>query len=122
MTPTARTLKLLREQGYTAEVVEHWIPYRRIRRDLWGLDIVALHPEDPGVLGVQCTTTSNLAARRHKLAALPAIHLWLATGNQVALVGWRKRKVKRGGKAYKWEPTWQDLTADALGAASGPEA
>ena len=35
--PTTLTLKHLREQGYTAEVVERWNPHARIRQDLFGI-------------------------------------------------------------------------------------
>ena len=60
--PTARSLALLRELGYTAKVVEHWNQYAKIRQDLFGLDILALKPGEP-VLVVQATTGSNHVAR-----------------------------------------------------------
>lgn len=40
-TPTARTLRYLRAQGYAADVTERWIPQARKRRDLWGFCDVA---------------------------------------------------------------------------------
>ena len=45
--PTARSLELLRELGYTAKVVEHWNQYAKIRQDLFGVDILALKPGEP---------------------------------------------------------------------------
>ena len=36
ITPTQRTLKHMRERGYTCQVVEHWNPFARIRQDLYG--------------------------------------------------------------------------------------
>ena len=43
MTPSARSTALLREQGYTVETVERWIPGVCIRRDLLGCaDLLAI--------------------------------------------------------------------------------
>ena len=35
--PTQRSLKLLRDEGYTAQVVERWNPHARVRQDLFGV-------------------------------------------------------------------------------------
>lgn len=92
MTPTARTLTRLRALGYTADVCERWVAQAGIRRDLFGaFDVVALRRGTVGVLAVQTTTGSNLAARVTKLRQLPAVALWLACGNAVELHGWTKR-------------------------------
>ena len=42
MSPAARTLKLLRAEGYTAAVAESWIPDPGIKRDLFGMFDVLL--------------------------------------------------------------------------------
>jgi hypothetical protein len=45
MTPTGRSLTLMRRSGYLAAVVETWIPHVNRRRDLFGLfDVLAVHP------------------------------------------------------------------------------
>jgi hypothetical protein len=42
MTPPVRTLRHLRRAGYTAAVVETWIPHVNRRRDLFGFaDVLA---------------------------------------------------------------------------------
>lgn len=67
-TPTARTLKYLREGlGMTAEVVERFNSFTKTRKDLYGfVDIVAV-AEDRGIWFVQATSTDNMAARVHKI-------------------------------------------------------
>lgn len=101
--PTQRTLDLLRKLGYTPYVVEHYNAYAKIRRDLFGfIDIVAIHPQKRGVLGVQTTTGSNLAARITKAQALPAYKLWLDAGNALEFHGWRK--LKTGKTQRTWQP------------------
>lgn len=93
MTPTQRSCKLLREQGYTADIVEHFNAYARVRHDLFGfIDIVAVHPLKPGILGVQTTTGSNLTARIAKAQAMPSFNLWVKAGGSIQFHGWRKLK------------------------------
>lgn len=104
--PTQRSLNLLRKQGYTCYIVEHFNAFAKVRRDLFGfIDIAALHPDKKGVLGVQTTSGSNLAARITKAEALDAYKLWLAAGNAVEFHGWRKiLKNGRGTKLATWQP------------------
>jgi hypothetical protein len=66
-----RTLELLRELGYTADVVERWVPVpgSKIRKDCFGVgDVIAAHPAG-GILLVQATSSDNLAARVTKAKA-----------------------------------------------------
>lgn len=53
--PTNRTLKRLRGDGWTCEVVEKWIPHTRVTKDLFGfIDIIALKPGE--TLAIQATS------------------------------------------------------------------
>jgi hypothetical protein len=89
VSPTQRSLKHLREQGYRAEVVEKWIPGANIRKDLWGfVDIVALR--DGETLGVQSTSGSNVAARVKKIAESEAVGDVRKAGWRIVCHGWRK--------------------------------
>lgn len=102
MTPTARTLQKLRKDGYTASVVERWNPHARIRQDLFGcIDLVAVHPE-LGTFGIQACAGASVAARVAKSCAEPRLAVWLLH-NKFEVWGWRKLKVKRGGKAVRWD-------------------
>ena len=96
--PTQRSLAHLRDKGCVAQVVEKWIAQARKRVDLFGvIDIIALD-DNPGVLGVQTTTSANLAARIKKAAEIPEIRIWLARGNRLHFHGWRKSRLSR-----RWE-------------------
>lgn len=100
--PTARTLAALRKEGWTAQVVEKWNAHAKVRVDLYGIiDILAMR--NGKLLGVQATSGSNAAARVKKARAEPRLAEWLACGCAFEVHGWRKVKVKRGGKATKWE-------------------
>jgi hypothetical protein len=92
MTPTARSLALLRKRGYLADVAEKWIPRANVRRDLFGfIDVAAIVPDQAGVLGVQATTLGNVSARLNKARELPALKTWLSAGNGFQVWGWVKR-------------------------------
>ncbi len=81
MTPTGRTLALLRAEGYVCCVAEAWLPGVNRRRDLFGFaDVAAVHPQLAGPLLVQVTTACHLAARRRKVQSSPAARLWLRAG------------------------------------------
>ena len=101
--PTQRSIELLKSQGYTVYIAEHYNAFAKIRRDLFGfIDIVALHPNKKGVLGIQTTTGTNLSARIKKAQMLTAFNLWLSCGNAVEFHGWRKLVT---GKVQKtWQP------------------
>jgi hypothetical protein len=92
-TPTSLSLRLLRRRGYLVDVCERWVPHVQppIRKDLFGaFDVVGLHLDVQGVLGVQTTSAGCLSARVSKLRQLPSVAAWLRSGNGVQLHGWRK--------------------------------
>ena len=109
--PTARSLALLRELGYTAKVVEHWNPYAKIRQDLFGVDILALKPGEP-VLVVQATTGSNHAARRTKLDGAGFIALWEGAGAQLEVWSWTKQGPK--GQRKTWTVRREALSVHSV--------
>lgn len=91
MTPTARTLEKCRELGWEAEVVERWLPFSKVRKDLFGfIDIVAITPH--GILGIQTTSRSNVSARMRKITEQHAATLrdWKAAGGHIEVWGWGK--------------------------------
>ncbi len=80
--------------GYQAQVVERWNAFAKIRIDLYGcIDIVAIRPGLP-VLGVQCTSHSNISSRFTKCLSLG--QMWLSTGHtQLEVWAWRSLKGKK---------------------------
>jgi hypothetical protein len=107
--PTQRTLKWLRDDGYLATVTEHYNAFTHRRIDLLGFgDILAIQP---GVtLLVQCTTTSNMAARVTKIRGECAdnARAWLAAGNKIQVVGWSLRGER--GKRKTWQAKIVEIT------------
>jgi hypothetical protein len=97
--PTQRSLELLRAAGYRARVVEQNVripskdgqPAKMFKRDLWGLDIIAVKAGHP-TLGVQTTTAANMGARKIKMAGIEELRILLGPGPawKVLIHGWRK--------------------------------
>lgn len=100
--PTARSLAYLREQGFICDVVERRVPGTFITKDFLGMfDILGIHVDIPGVLGVQTTSAGNQASRRTKVQESGHLSTWLAAGNRAHIHGW-KLAGKRGARK-----TWQ---------------
>ena len=102
MSPTQRTLKRLRDQGWPlVQVVETTIPHTFIKRDLFQfIDVLAICGDE--VLGVQTTSGANVSARLQKMRTLPSVAHWLASKTRrIEIHGWRK--VGEQGKRKLWE-------------------
>jgi len=117
LSSTQRTLRALRDRGMVCAIVEKFNayagPFGR-REDLFGIiDILALDPER-GVVGIQSCTTAFAEHKRKLLEdKYQETHDWLSTpGTSLELWGWRKKLVKRGGKAVRWEPRVEEITIE----------
>jgi hypothetical protein len=110
MSPTQRSLALLRSQGWCACVVEQAIrtPAGTFRRDAFNFgDILACHPQK-GVMLVQTTSRANQAARVGKIRAIPEARVWLQGAGGIEVHGWAK--VGPRGKRKLWQPTITPVT------------
>lgn len=110
MTPTQRSLALLRERGYLVAVVERFVrfPPPGHRVDLWGfVDLLAVKAGE--VLGVQVTSGAHVSDRLKKIAASPHVAMVLSAGVKVAVHGWSKKGPR--GKVKKWECREELLSA-----------
>ena len=105
MSPTQRTLALVRKQGFVAQVVEHVVPRTFIRRDLFNIiDILAINANH--TIGIQTTSGSNVSARIKKAIESEQLRLWLSSPDRRFLIhGWRKLKSSR-----RWECREIELT------------
>lgn len=119
MTPTQRTLAALRKRGLKCGIVERWIaqakPHGK-RLDLFGIiDILALDPVC-GVIGIQsCGSAFSEHWKKLTIDNAQDTFDWLSTpGTSLELWGWRKLKLKRGGKAVRWSPRIRVITVDDL--------
>jgi hypothetical protein len=100
MSPTARSLTLLRRLGFLAESVEKFIPAVQRKRDLFGIaDVLAFHPRDRLALLVQCTSGAHVGDRLKRIKARWELPLLLRSGVGVEVWGWYKHdqrwRVKR---------------------------
>jgi hypothetical protein len=102
--PTQRSLRHLREQGFLAEKVEQRLPIpgKFVTRDLFNwIDIVALMPSQHRIVGVQVTSGANHAAHKEKILGLKSFAWWKVCGGIALLHSW----VKRGARGER--KTWQ---------------
>jgi len=88
--PTSRTVQELKRTGWTAQIVEKWIPQAKRRVDLFGVGDVLAIREGQAPLMVQTTTGDHVAARILKAKAEPRLVLWLRCGCSFEVWGWRK--------------------------------
>jgi hypothetical protein len=140
MTPTQRSLALLRKQGWTCGIVERFNPHvgpHGIRQDFCGgIDVIAFkaasitYPStrvvvvdgrewpspvaaiEGGILGVQCCAASGLAAHRTKLLAEPRMREWVAAGGWLVIHAWRKTNDRQRGKRKTWKLLEEELTLE----------
>jgi len=118
MTPTQRSLQKLRDDGYTACIVEKWIPQIRQRKDAFGFaDIIACKIGVPGTSYIQATSGSNAAARLIKIRGIAQAGIVLASGNRIVIHGWRKVG-PRGGRKL-WECREIEITSGDFAATKG---
>lgn len=101
MSPTQRSLKKMRDEGWTCAITERWNPHVKIRQDLFGfIDILCF--KDEITLAVQTTSGDHVAERIDKIRALPVARDWSGTiFRQIRVHGWRK--VGPRGKRKVWE-------------------
>src|SRR5574341_1521515 len=90
--PTQRSLKLMRERGFYAEVVEHWNQWARKRKDLFGFIDVLCLGDTGDLVGVQSTSASNISARVRKITDSPFLGRVRKAGIRILVHGWKKVK------------------------------
>lgn len=102
MSPTQRTLKALRDQGYRVVIVEKWNPHVRQKQDLYGcIDILGIGNGE--TIAVQCTDGSNLSKRVKKITEHESLADMRDAGWRIECWGWRKLKTG-------WAPKIVDLS------------
>ena len=86
-----RTLKSLRDQGWTAEKVERWIPGANVRKDFLGfIDIIALRGTE--TLAVQVCGYTGVSGHIKKIEASEALGAVRDANWKIEVWGWRKVK------------------------------
>jgi len=111
MTPTERTLKLIRADGWIVGITERWNPHAKIRQDLFGfIDMIALKRGHP-VTAIQTTSGANHAKRREKILGMETARMWLsAEKSRLVVVSWAKRGPR--GDKKTWTPRIEEITLE----------
>lgn len=107
-TPTERSLKYLRKNGWRCAVVEKWNPAIKRRNDLFGFgDILAI--KDDQTLIVQTTSASHVAERITKIVedCAEALADVRKAGWLIHVHGWRKAKQ---GNRMLWVLRQEDVS------------
>ena len=90
-TPTQRSLKHMRDQGYLCEVTERWNQWAKVRQDLFNfVDILCI--KDGKTVAVQTTSYSNISARINKIQGLDSYPIIKSAGWEIVVHGWKKDK------------------------------
>jgi hypothetical protein len=114
MSPTSRSLALLRREGWTCDICERWVPGVGIRRDLFHIaDLIAIRAESPGFVLVQTTSGSNVTSRVRKIQGSPIAPIVLGSGGRIEVHGW----LLRGGRWHcrRIEIRTEELTPVEIG-------
>ena len=88
---TKLSLHRLQGEKYICQRVEYWNGFAKKRINLYGcIDIVAVHDDLPGVLGVQSTTVGCVSAHVDKCMCEcgVALRTWLKAGNRYIIHAW----------------------------------
>lgn len=92
--PTQRSLKLMRDQGYLCEITERWNPFAKIRQDLFNfVDILCI--KEGETVAVQTTSYSHVSERIKKIQGLETYPIVKAAGWKIVVHGWHKNKSNR---------------------------
>lgn len=87
--PTQRSLKRLRDEGWTVWVVEYWNGFTRRRVDLFNaFDLLAVRGEE--TMAIQTTSASNVSARVKKIEANEYVPVLRKAGWGLMCHGWDK--------------------------------
>ena len=112
---TSRTLEYIRSQGWVADKVEQFNAYAGKfgqRKDMFGFgDIVAMG--ENSIIAIQ-SCGQSFSEHDKKITederVAPLALKWIQSGGRLMLIAWRKVKLKRGGKAMRWQPRIREYT------------
>lgn len=94
MTLTQRTIKMMRDQGYTVATVEYFNYYTKRKKDLFGcIDLLCIGNGE--TIAIQVTSKSNMSARIKKIEASEALPEMLRSKWRILVHGWWRNKSNR---------------------------
>jgi hypothetical protein len=97
---TQRSLRKLRDEGWTCAITEHWNQWAKVRQDLFGFgDILAFQGDV--TMAVQTTSGAHVGNRMQKIMASPIAKLWCSAGLRTIVIhGWAKRGPRGARKVW----------------------
>lgn len=109
---TQRTMKVLRDHGWTVAIVEKYIKHPNMpfgkRIDVYGFgDLLACRPLDKEIALIQCCPGASHAEHKTKILSIPEYRIWKDSGGRVFLVSWAKRGVR--GEEKHWTMREEEL-------------
>lgn len=106
--PLERTKKLLISLGYKTWITEKWNPFAHVRQDMFGfIDLLAIHPVNKVMLGVQTTSFAHRADHFRKIVNEPRAKDWLNSGGRIQLITWKEQR--KNGKAVRHLPDFLEV-------------
>lgn len=118
MSPTQRTLKALRKEGFRVGIVERFLAFAGKfgkRQDLFGIiDIIAI--TDKETIGIQsCGNSFSAHYKELTEEKNQESYDWLSCPNRrLQIWAWRKVKKVRGQDILIWKPRIHELTLEEL--------
>lgn len=115
--PVQRSMAECRKRGWTAAVVERWVPTTfpgvdmpgpGFRKDLFGFGDILVLDDERGALMIQACAGSGHAAHVAKALAQEKLSLWLARKNRFQIWSWSKRGAR--GKRKLWTLRAENFT------------
>ena len=89
MTPSARSIALMKSLGYQVANCDHYNYFTKRRHDLYGcIDLLCIGNGE--TVAVQVTSKSNMSSRIKKIEASEAFPEMLRSGWRVLVQGWWK--------------------------------
>lgn len=108
MSPIQRALKHFRGLDYQCVIVERWIPRAKVRKDIWGADILARR--GGMLIAVQATDGTSHGKHITKCCENPLVKNWLFTGTRFFVYSESKKGPR--GETKHWIPRVTELVFD----------
>ena len=111
MTPTARSMKYLKDRNVPVCRVEQRLPIPGmfVTKDAFGFgDLLAIFPGSFGITLIQVTSTGNMNSREKKIRGILEHKKWLAKNGTILLHGWAKQGPR--GQRKHWIMTEREIT------------
>ena len=105
--PMQQSLKMLREAGWHAEIVEYFHAFGKVKIDFCNFADIIFFRDGDGIHACQVFGRKEFAPHKKKILAEPRALIWLKAGGRILLHGWDQRQE---GKRKVWRCKAIELT------------